>query len=89
MKLRDLTVPVTRQSSQASKGPTKEVRAPEKKRKGTFKEEYLSFSEKAVKKAKTASSTDEEKAAKRKEIKREQEEKIYIQKKEKEIVLEK
>ena len=72
-----LSVPVTRQSSQASKGPIKEVQVPEKKRKGTFQEEYLSFSEKAAKKAKSTSSKEEEKAAKKKEIKKEQEEKIY------------
>ena len=66
-----LSVPVTRQSSQVSKGPVKEVRVLEKKRKGTFPEEYLSFSEKAARKAKTASITEEEKTASRKEIKKE------------------
>ena len=76
--LGDLSVPVTRQSSQASKGPIKEVKALEKKKKGTFQEEYMSFSEKAAKNAKTASTTEEEKAANRKEIKQEQDEKVFI-----------
>ena len=85
---RGLSVPVTRQSSQASKGPFKKVNAPKKKKKGTFQEEYLSFSEKAAKKAKTAPTPEEEKAASRKEIKKEQDEKIFIRKREKEIAQE-
>ena len=80
-----LSVPVTRQSSQASKGPIKEVQVPEKKRKGTFQEEYLSFSEKAAKRAKATSTAEEKKTTSRKEIKKEQEEKIYHRKREKEI----
>ena len=83
-----LSVPVTRQSSQASKGPVKEVRMPEKKRKGTFQEEYLSFSEKAAKRAKTVSTAEGKKTASRKEIKKEQEEKIYLRKREREMTQE-
>ena len=83
-----LSIPVTRQSSQASKGPVKEVKVPEKKRKGTFQEEYLSFSEKAAKRAKTASTAEEKKTASKKEIKKEQEEKIYLRKREREIAQE-
>ena len=84
---RGLSVPVTRQSSQAVRGPIKEVKALEKKKKGSFQEEYLSFSEKATKKLKTVSFAEEEKTEKKKEVKREQEEKIYTRKKEKEVVL--
>ena len=83
-----LSVPVTRQSSQTSKSPIKEVQVPEKKRKGTFQEEYLSFSEKTAKRAKAASTAEEKKIASRKEIKKEQEEKIYLRKREREIAQE-
>ena len=48
-----ITPTTTRQSPRTSKGPTPGVRLQEKRKRGTFEEEYLSFSELAAKKKTT------------------------------------